>query len=127
MTVQQAIVKPEPASQSNPVSTAVNRRRYRRYRLSAPIFVHTSDGLTIPAMTLEISEHGLSAVLASSLKVGGTAQLEPVAENRLAAQVRYIIGKVHGFEFQQVTEEQTNKLRKKCSRLPLYPPNKMGI
>lgn len=78
-------------------------------------------------MTLEISEHGLSAVLASPLKVGSTAQLEPITENRLTAQVRYSFGKVHGFEFLQVSEEQTNKLREKCGRLPLYPPNKMGI
>ena len=120
-------MKAEPASQSHSVSTGVDRRRYRRYRLSTPIFVHTTEGLTIPAMTLEISERGLSAVLASPLKVGAMAQLEPVADNRLTAQVRYSIGRVHGFEFLQVTEEQANKLREKCSRLPVYPPNKMGI
>jgi hypothetical protein len=78
-------------------------------------------------MTLEISEHGLSAVLASPLDAGTTAQLEPVAEHILTAQVRYNIGKVHGFEFLQITEEQISKLREKCGMLPLYPPNKMGI
>jgi hypothetical protein len=105
----------------------VNRRSYPRYRLSTPISIHTSDGLTIPAMTLEISEHGLSAVLAFPVKVGGTAQLEPVAESRLTAEVRYSIGRVYAFEFLQVTEEQTHKLLEKCRRLPLYPSNKMGI
>jgi len=78
-------------------------------------------------MTLEISEHGLSAVLASSLQVGGIAQLEPVAENTLTAQVRYSVGRVHGFEFMEVSDEQIQKLREKCRQLPLYPPNKMGI
>jgi hypothetical protein len=78
-------------------------------------------------MTLEISEKGLSAILASPLAIGGTVHLEPVAASTVIAQVRYIVGRVYGFEFLHVTAEQTNKLRDDCRRLPLYPPNKMGI
>jgi hypothetical protein len=78
-------------------------------------------------MTLEISESGLSAVLASPVQLNGTVQLEPVAGGSVTAQVRHNAGRVYGFEFLQITEEQTHKLRDLCRRLPRYPPNKMGI
>jgi hypothetical protein len=78
-------------------------------------------------MTLEISERGLSAVFACPLAVGDTVQLEPVADDSVTAQVRHNVGKVYGFEFLQVTEEQTSKIRDDCRRLPLYPPNSMGV
>jgi hypothetical protein len=89
--------------------------------------VHTSDGSAIPAMTLEISESGLSAVLASSVKVGGTVLLEPIADGSVTAEVRHNVGKVYEFTFLQMTPEQTSKLRDDCRRLPRCPPNKMGI
>jgi hypothetical protein len=78
-------------------------------------------------MTIEISEKGLSAMLGSPLAIGGTVRLEPVAAGTVTAQVRHVVGKVYGFEFLQVSQEQTNKIRDDCRTLPLYPPNKTGI
>ena len=105
----------------------VNRRLHARYRFSAPISVHTGDGRAIRAMTLEISVRGLSAMLASPLAIGETVQLDPVAAGTVTAQVRHQVGKIFGFEFLQISEEQSNKLRDECRRLPIYPPNRMGI
>lgn len=78
-------------------------------------------------MTLEISESGLSAMLASPLKVGDSVRLEPVAAGAVTAQVRHNVGAIYGFEFLQVAEEQIDKLRDTCHRLQRYPPNKRGI
>jgi hypothetical protein len=104
-----------------------DRRRHSRYRFSAPISVRTSDGQVIRAMTLEISESGLSAMLASPLKVGDSVRLEPVLTAEVAAQVRHNVGAIYGFEFLQLTEEQIGKLRDNCGRMQRYPPNKRGI
>jgi hypothetical protein len=103
------------------------RRNHPRYRFSAPVSVHTGDGDAIPAMIIEISERGLSAVLASPLEVGDNVRLEPIAASGVTAEVRHRVGKVHGFQFLQITEEQTLKLRSECRRLPRYPRNRMGI
>jgi PilZ domain-containing protein len=115
------------AETATSTNASADRRRHPRYRFAAPISVHASTGLPIPAMILEISEHGLSAVLASPVDVGGTVQLDPAATGTITAQVRYQVGKVYGFEFLQLTEDQTTRLRNVCRRLPRYPPNKMGI
>ncbi len=104
-----------------------DRRGHPRHRLAAPVSVHTGNGQTIAAMTLEISESGLSAVLATPVRVGATVQLDLVPAGTVTAQVRHNVGRVYGFEFLQITEEQINQLRNECRRLPLYPANKMGI
>jgi hypothetical protein len=104
------------------------RRQHKRFRLSVPISVTGSDAAIIPAMTLEISEAGLSAVLASPLQIGDTVKLYPVAKETLTAQVRHNVGKIYGFEFVKITDEQILRLREICSCLPRYPDhNRMGI
>jgi c-di-GMP-binding flagellar brake protein YcgR len=108
-------------------NSLADRRGHARYRFSVPISVHTEDGRVIRAMTLEISESGLSAMLASPLKVGDSVRLEPVAAGAIAAKVRHNVGAIYGFEFLQITEEQINKLRDNCRRLQRYPPNRRGI
>jgi hypothetical protein len=115
------------AAQPNSANSPADRRRHARYRLAVPISVHTEEGPAIVAMTLEISESGLSAVLSSSVKVGSTVQLEPVGAGTVHATVCHKVGRVYGFEFLQMTEEQTNRLRDECRRLPRYRPNRMGI
>jgi hypothetical protein len=113
----------QPAS----ANASVDRRKHPRYRFAAPISVRTSEGTVLEAITLEISESGLSAVLSSPLKVGDTARLEPVGGGAVTAEVRHHTGKVYGFKFLQVTDEQIKRLQDDCRRLPRYPPNKMGI
>jgi hypothetical protein len=121
------IMKAAPAGKADSANHFVNRRLLARYRFSTPISVHPSKGRAVPAITLEISESGLSAVLAAAVKVGGTVLLEPVAGGTVTAEVRHNIGKVYEFTFLKMTQEQTQKLRDECLRLPRYPPNKMGI
>jgi len=105
-----------------------DRRRHKRFRLSMPISVSGNDASIIPAMTLEISEGGLSAVLVSELKIGDTVKVYPIGGETLSAQVRHRVGKIFGFEFLNVSDEQIGRLREICSKLPHYPEdNKMGI
>lgn len=120
-------MKTAAAARSSPEATT-DRRRYKRFRLSLPISVSGSDASIIPAMTLEVSEGGLSAVLVSDLKIGEIVKVYPVAGETLTAQVRHRVGKIHGFQFLEVSDEQVGRLREVCSKLPRYPENnKMGI
>jgi hypothetical protein len=112
----------------NPTGSLVDRRLHPRYRFSVPVSVTGNDCAIIPAITLEISEGGLSAVLASPLSMGATVKIYPVASDTVTAQVRRQVGKIYGFQFLNLTPEQTGRLRNICSRLPRYPSdNRMGI
>ena len=106
--------------------TASDRRQHPRYRFSAPITLHSDNGVVIPGMTLEISEGGLSALLASPLKVGEAVALEPIAGSRVPARVRHTLGKIYGFEFIELSEEQVQRIREDCQKLPLFQ-NRLGI
>jgi hypothetical protein len=116
-----------PVSGINSPTSATDRRRHTRYRLALPISVHVADGGVIPAITLEISDGGFSAVLAAPVKVGETVHLERIVPGTSSAEVCRQIGKVYGFKFLQLTDDQTNKIREDCRRLPLYPSNHTGI
>ncbi len=120
-------MNPTPALPINSPSAALDRRRHPRYRLSVPISVHAPEGPAIPAITLEISAAGLSAVLAVPVKVGDTMQLEGIVAGAVSAQVRRQVGRVYGFEFLQLTPEQSSKIQDHCRILPLYPSNHTGI
>ena len=109
-------------------TASTDRRRHKRFRLSVPISISGSDASIIPAMTLEVSEGGLSAVLVSELQIGDTVKVYPVAGETLTARVCHRVGKVYGFEFLDVSDQQVSRLRETCSRLPRYPEdNQMGI
>jgi hypothetical protein len=78
-------------------------------------------------MIVEIRERGLSVMLASPLELGDNVRLEPVAASAVIAEVCHRVGKVHGFQFLQITEEEILTLRSECRRLPRYRRNRMGI
>ncbi len=114
-------------ARSTPTATT-DRRRYKRFRLSVPISITGEDRSVIPAITLEISEGGLSAVLVSELQIGDVVKVYPLAGETLVAQVRRRVGRVYGFELLNPSDQQVTRLREACSRLPRYPDNnKMGI
>lgn len=114
-------------ARSSPTPTP-DRRRHKRFRLSMPVSISGSDASIIPAMTLEVSEGGLSAVLVCDLQIGDTVKIYPIGGETLTAQVRHRVGKVYGFEFLEVSGQQVCWLRDTCSSLPRYPDNnKMGI
>lgn len=106
---------------------STDRRRHKRYRFSAPITVRCADGSEKAGMTLEISENGMSVILADPLLLGETVQLEPVAGTRVSALVRHHVGKVHGVEFLDLTDGQVQKIRASCSVLPIYRPKNLNI
>ena len=112
---------------SSVAATGADRRRSVRYRRSAPVTVQVKDGPQIPAMMIEISVSGLSAVLSSPVKVDDVVELCPIAGGTVTAQVRHAVGKVYGFQFLKITQKQVRKITKECQNLPIYRGNHMGI
>jgi hypothetical protein len=112
----------------NLLQPSTERRRYLRYRLSQPISVKPQEGSPVLAITLEISEGGLSAVLASPIRVGAAVTICSLGAEALPALVQRKVGKIYGFEFQDLTEVQLSRLKEICRRLPRYPVhNRIGI
>ncbi len=107
--------------------TIPDRRRHPRYRFSAPITIRTAGEQDIPGIGIEISESGLSAITAGSLKVNATVEIAPIAGGRVLALVRRNIGRVSGFEFLNLTPQQIERIRKTCKVLPLYRGESLGI
>jgi hypothetical protein len=104
-----------------------DRRRHVRYRYSAPITIRSAGGETIPGITIEISESGLSAIAAHTLAVDETVKLHPVGGGTVSALVRRRVGRVYGFEFLHLTAKQIRKIRESCKTLARYPGNSLGI
>ena len=106
---------------------AIDRRRNPRYRFSVPITICAADGLIIPGISIEISASGISAISASPLTINETVNLTPIANGTVLARVRHNVGKVYGFEFLNLTPEQTQQIIDKCRFLPLYRGKSLGI
>ena len=104
-----------------------DRRRHPRYRYSAPLTVRCADGSEKAAMSMELSESGMSVLLPSELRVGEEVQLEPVAAARVSALVRHQVGKVHGFEFINLTAGQLKQIHANCSLLPIFRAKSLDI
>jgi hypothetical protein len=118
----QTDVNPEKLPENLP-----DRRRHPRYRFSIPLTIRSNDGTAIPGISMEISESGLSAITADSLKINDTVELEPIAGSRVSALVRRCIGRVYGFEFLNLTAEQAERITQSCKLLARYQGNKLGI
>jgi len=103
------------------------RRRHPRFRLSVPITIHRADGVNIPAISMEISQSGMSAITAGSLKIGDAVELEPIVATKLAAIVRRNLGKVYGLEFLNLTPEEIQRITERCRMLPRYRGKLLGI
>ena len=83
------------------------KRCHPRLELEAELIVRSQSGL-VPGRTLDISESGLSAILAVQLYVGATVELEvklPMAVATTRAVVRNHNVFRHGFEFLQPLHE----------------------
>jgi len=96
------------------------RRRFPRYRYSAPINVRPANVSERRGMSVEISECGASIVVGASLNVGDTVQLEPIGGGVAQAVVRRSRGRLYGFEFLALSAEQAAKIREICRMLPRY-------
>jgi hypothetical protein len=104
-----------------------DRRRHTRYRLSVPLTIHTADGALMRGISIEISASGTSAIVADSLKVNDTVELEPIAAVKVLARVRHNVGKIYGFEFLNLTAEQAQRITENCRMLPRYESRSLGI
>jgi len=104
-----------------------DRRRHPRYRFSVPLTIRGADGLAIRAFSMEISESGLSAITADSLKVGDTVELETIVASKVIAIVRHNVGRVYGLEFLHLTAEQAQRITERCKMLPRYEGKSLGI
>jgi hypothetical protein len=114
MTTSPSLLAPEvPAD-------VAERRRFPRYRYSAPITVRPAHIDEHRGMSVEISECGASIVVGAPLNVGDTVQLEPIGGGAAHAVVRRCRGKLYGFEFLSLSAEQAAKIREICRMLPLY-------
>lgn len=98
----------------------LERRRFRRYHYSAPIFIRSRDGSEVRGITMEISGCGTSVMAAASLKVGDFVELEPIGGAVAKAIVRRTLGKLYGLEFLGLSLAQVKKIRKICKMLPVY-------
>ena len=106
---------------SDGVSASIpDRRRHARYRFSAPITVHSSNGSAIPGMSLEISQSGMSALLGDVLTVGDRVEVEPVAGGRVSALIVRNSGKIYAFEFLHLSPAQVRRIGENCKMLPRY-------
>ena len=106
---------------------AMDRRRHPRYRFSVPITIRSADGALMPGISIEISTSGISAITPDLLKLNDTVELELIAAGKVRALVRHNIGKIYGFEFLNLTAEQTQQITERCKLLPQYRGKTLGI
>jgi c-di-GMP-binding flagellar brake protein YcgR len=114
-------------SSEKPPQAVLDRRRYPRYRFSIPITIRSADGLAMQGISIEISQSGMSAITSDSLTVNETVELEPIAAGTVSASVRRAVGRVYGFEFLNLSAEQTQRITEICKSLPLYRGKSLGI
>lgn len=103
-----------------PEPMPLERRQSRRYRLSLPITIWLGDGSGAPAITIEISEIGLSVCTDARLTVGKLLVLDPVGSSKASAVVRRKRGSIYGFSFQSLTPDQLSEIRLMCASLPIF-------
>jgi c-di-GMP-binding flagellar brake protein YcgR len=99
---------------------ADDRRKHTRYQLSVPVQISMTDHSTIQGLTIEISEGGFGATISTLLEVGHRMFVTPIGFNAMLAVVRWIRGRVCGFEFLELSSEQQQIIRDHCRKLPLH-------
>jgi hypothetical protein len=104
-----------------------DRRRHPRYRWTAPISIASPDGAALRGLTIEMSESGLSAAISAPLKVGDQVTIDSIGSAKAVAVVRRITGRVFGFEFSGLSQEQKEWIVEKCRTLPPYLGDSLNI
>ena len=110
-----------------PPETVLDRRRHPRYRYCVPINIYADAGVVIRGITVEISESGMSAIAAGALQLETTVELEPIPAGRVSAVVRRNVGRIYGFEFLNLTAEQTRQINESCKTRARYKSGTLGI
>ena len=115
----------QPKREEPQQSTATaERRRHSRHRYSSSIEIRVEDPRgrydMFDAMAFEISESGMSAATPNILLVGERVELNTIMGFSLQAIVRRKNGAMYGFEFEGLTDQQREHIRKQCESLPLF-------
>jgi hypothetical protein len=76
--------------------------------------------MAIPGISVEISTGGMSAMVSGLLREGETVELDPVVGGRLTARVRHKLGRLYGFEFGDLTSDQSAQITERCHRFSGY-------
>jgi hypothetical protein len=92
------------------------RRRHPRFLISALMTVQLKDGISMPGISVDMSASGLSAMVSGLLTEGDTVLLEPVAGGPASARVRHKLGRLYGFEFVHLTEQQGERIAESCQK-----------
>lgn len=116
-----------PSMSSTSTAELSDRRRHPRYRYSTPITLRPPGGEPVPAITLEISESGLSALVGATFQVGDQLELEPIGGGKAAAIVRRSVGRLCGFEFLALNTDQVQRIRDRCKTLPIHMGGIVGV
>ncbi len=93
-----------------------DRRRCLRYRFTGPMTIRRERGSVMPALSVEISEGGMSAMASGLLSVGEKVELDPVAGGTAPAIVRHKLGELYGFEFVGLSVDQAQRIVNKCRK-----------
>jgi len=104
-----------------------DHRRYPRYRWTAPIAIAAPDGSSLRGLTIEFSVGGFSAAISAPLQVGDQVVVDAIGGEKVGAVVRRITGRVYGFEFNGLTEEQKQWIIEKCRPLPPYLGDSLNL
>jgi len=81
----------------------------------------------VKAVSLEISESGMSALVSGALPVGEAVDLEPIAGSRVSALIRRHNGKIYGFEFLNLTQAQVRQIAQDCKALPKFQTRVLDV
>jgi c-di-GMP-binding flagellar brake protein YcgR len=95
------------------------RRRSSRYWLTALMTIRPANGSAIQGLSVEISEGGMSAMASAPLNVGDTVELEPVEGGTVSAVVRHKLGQMYGFEFVDLSAEQSRRIAESCKKFAI--------
>ena len=90
------------------------RRRHPRFLFSASMTVRLKDGISMPGISVDMSTGGLPAMVSGALSERDTVMLEPVAGAPASARVRHKLERLYGFEFVDLSAEQTAQIEQNC-------------
>ena len=101
--------------------------RSPRFRICIPVTIRPPGGSSLSAVSLEISQSGMSAMANGPLRTEETVEIEHVAEGAITAVVRHNNGKLYGFEFIEISASQVREIAKRCKMLPPFGHSALGI
>ena len=110
----------------SPTQYAV-QRKHQRYVFSESLVVIRklpNDMVRAPAISTEISEGGMSAIVTEPLKIGDEVELSFELTRGVRTHIKAVVRNQfhfrHGFEFVGLTPEQQEEIRRVCASLTPY-------